>query len=366
MQETTEGAESVPGGEEARGGGRAGGAGSTADGAGPPDGLHSGEVAQAVADPDEADAVRREVLAGLSRPDKRISSKYHYDERGSELFEEITRLEEYYPTRIERALLERWMPSWVDELRPATLIELGAGSAEKSRIVLDAMVETGSGEVYVPVDVSSDFLQETSRQLRSEYPSLDIQPEVADIDGPLDLPDELPDPTWIAFLGSTLGNFETDGAVQLLGRVADELEQDDRFVLGVDLRPGPHKSVERLELAYNDAPGITAEFSLNVLNVINRETGSDFDIDGFRHRSFYNEAEGRIETYLDSVREQSVTFPDGTVIPFAAGEPIRTEISSKYDRPTVDELFADAGLAVDRWAEDDLGFYALVMGVTTG
>ena len=310
-------------------------------------------------------AIRHEVLEGLRRPDKRISSKYHYDERGSELFEEITRLEEYYPTRTERALLERWMPEWVEELRPATLIELGAGNAEKSRIVLDAMVATGSGAAYVPVDVSQDFLSATALQLREDYPSLAIRPEVSDITGPLDLPDDLPTPTWMAFLGSTLGNFEPDGAVALLRRVAEQLRPTDHFLLGVDLRPGPNKPVKRIELAYDDALGVTAEFSLNVLKVINRETGSDFDVDGFRHRSFYNEADGRIETYLDALFAQTVTFPSGEEIQVGAGEAIRTEISSKYDRPTVDGLFEKAGLAVSRWIEDDLGLYALVLGITT-
>jgi L-histidine N-alpha-methyltransferase len=311
------------------------------------------------------EAVRREVVEGLRRPDKRISSKYHYDERGSELFEEITRLEEYYPTRTERALLGRWMPEWVEELRPATLFELGAGNSEKSRIVLDAMVAAGSGSVYVPVDVSEDFLRATARQLGGEYPSLDIRPEISDITGPLDLPEGLPEPAWIAFLGSTLGNFDPDGAVDLLSRIAHELGTTDRFLLGVDLRPGPNKPVERIEAAYNDARGVTAEFSLNVLNVVNQETGSDFDVDGFRHRSFYNEEHGRIETYLDSRFAQTVTFPGGEEISISRGESIRTEISSKYDRPTLDGLFEQAGLSVSRWVEDELGLYALVLGVAS-
>jgi L-histidine N-alpha-methyltransferase len=322
------------------------------------------KLARAVGDPDDDDAMLREVVAGLSLPGKRISSKYHYDERGSELFEEITRLEEYYPTRTERALLEAWMPSWVATARPAALVELGAGSAEKSRIILDAMVETGSGEAYVPVDVSHDFLQETARQIDSEYPLLEVLPSVADITSPLLLPD-LPHPTWIAFLGSTLGNFDTEGAVGILQRVRRLLEPPDRFLLGVDLRPGPHKSVERIEVAYNDAAGITAEFSLNVLAVLNAEVGSDFDLRRFRHHSAYDVAEGRIETDLESLVDQTVRFPDGTAIAFRAGEFVRTEISSKYDRATVDGLFARSGLAVERWVEDEHGYYALVLGAPT-
>jgi L-histidine N-alpha-methyltransferase len=309
----------------------------------------------------EQDSELDAVLDGLRRTDRRISSKYHYDERGSELFERITTLDEYYPTRTERALLERWMPAWVSDLAPATLVELGAGSAEKSRVILDAMVDTGSGRAYVPVDVSSDFLTQTAEALRSEYPSLEIAPEVADIAEPLDLPSELPGPRWIAFLGSTLGNFEPNEACSLLRRVAARLRQNDHFLLGIDLRPGPKKTAERIELAYNDVQGVTAAFSLNILNVLNAEFGSDFDLEGFRHRSVYDRQKGRIETYLDSVRDQTVQFPGGHSFDIREGEAIRSEISAKYDRATIDELFARSGLAVDRWIEDDDGFYALVL-----
>ena len=303
-----------------------------------------------------------DVLDGLRLPEKRISSKFHYDERGSELFEQITRLEEYYPTRTERALLEAWMPVWVRELRPAALVELGAGNAEKSRVILDAMVDVGSGEAYVPVDVSHDFLQEAAQKLRTEYPGLQVLPEVADITSPVRLPAGLPQPSWIAFLGSTLGNFDSDGAAELLTRIRGRLREEDRFLLGVDLRPGPHKSVERIELAYNDAAGVTAEFSLNVLAVLNHEVGSDFDLSAFRHRAFYNVSEGRIETYLDSVRDQVVRFPAGESFSIRNGEPIRTEISCKYDRNAIDGLFGQARLVVDRWVEDELGYFALLLG----
>jgi L-histidine N-alpha-methyltransferase len=305
----------------------------------------------------------RGVIADLRLPAKRISSKYHYDERGSELFEEITRLEEYYPTRIERALLERCMPLWVDDLRPATLIELGAGNAEKSRVALDSMVAAGCGAAYVPVDVSAVFLEVTATRLRAEYPDLDVCPEVADITEPLDLPAELPSPRWIAFLGSSIGNFEAPEAVDLLSRMAGRLRERDRFILGVDLRPGPGKSAARIERAYNDSAGVTAEFSLNVLRVLNREMGSDFDLGLFRHRAAYYEERGRIETHLESVADQVVTFPGGDKIPIGRGERIRTEISCKYDRPTIDDLFVRAGLVVDRWIEDDRGYYALALGM---
>lgn len=302
-----------------------------------------------------------EVLEGLRAPQKSIATKYHYDERGSRLFEEITQLDEYYLSRTERALLERWMSPLVEELRPATLVELGAGSAEKSRVVLDAMRSAGCGEAYVPVDVSEDFLDQTASSLRADYPQLDIEPQVGDITEPLVLPEALPHPRWIGFLGSTLGNFDEVEAEDLLRRIAGRLDAGDRFLLGVDLRPGAKKSVERVESAYNDAQGVTARFSLNILSVLNDRFGSDFDLDGFEHRSTYNPANGRIETSLISRRDQWVRFPDEEAISVAEGEAIRTEISSKYDRATIDGLYRPAGLVVDRWMEDDDGLYALVL-----
>lgn len=302
-----------------------------------------------------------DVLGGLRAPQKWIATKYHYDERGSHLFEEITELDEYYLTRTERHLLQRWMPGLVSELRPATLVELGAGSAEKSRIILDAMEEAECGEAYVPVDVSADFLERTAARLRSEYPKLTVRPHVTDITEPLSLPVDLPHPRWIAFLGSTLGNFDEVQAEELLRRIAGELADGDRFLLGVDLRPGPKKSVARVEAAYNDALGVTARFSLNILAVLNERFGSDFDLDAFRHRSVYDPDNGRIETSLVSVRDQCVRFPGDVRFSVAEGEAIRTEISSKYDRPTIERLYGAAGLSVDRWIEDDDGLYALVL-----
>ncbi len=320
------------------------------------------ESAQVVSDPHDRDEMLAEVLEGLSRPDKRIPSKYHYDVRGSALFEEITRLDEYYPTRTERALLERWIPAWVGELRPRGLVELGPGSADKSRILLDAITESDPGGLYVPVDVSGDLLHEVADALRLQYPGLRVAPAVADITRALDLPDALPAPAWIAFLGSTLGNFEDDAAVELLSRIRGALRPDDRFLLGIDLRPGEGKTRARLELAYNDPGGVTEEFSRNVLRVLNRELGSDFDLDAFRYRSVYNEEKGRIETYQDSLRAQTIHFPGGVEVRLEAGEPIRTEISAKYDRASIEELFGKSGLAVDRWVEDPQGYYGLVLG----
>ncbi len=310
----------------------------------------------------DRDVMLADVLEGLSQAQKELSPKYFYDTRGSELFERITRLEEYYPTRTERALLERWMPSWVAGGRPAALVELGAGSAAKSRVVLDAMEADGAGRLYVPVDVSGEFLHETAARLREEYDRIHVVPRVADITRPLELSIELPDPTWFALLGSTIGNFDPSHAVKLLSRVAALMRTADRFLIGVDRRPGPGKAVERVLAAYDDAGGVTAEFNRNVLRVLNRELGSDFDVAAFRHLARYDEAEGRIEMHLVSTRDQTVRFPGGGPVGLREGESIRTEISCKYDRATVDDLFEAAGLEVERWVEDERGFFALVLG----
>ena len=313
------------------------------------------------ADPYDREVMREDVLEGLSLSPKELSPKYFYDTRGSELFEDITRLDEYYLTRRERALLERWIPTWVEELEPAALVELGAGSAEKSRIVLDAMAATGTAALYVPVDVSGEFLHETARRLRGEYEGLRIAPAVADITEGLDLGLDLPEPAWTALLGSTIGNFAHAAALRLLTRISRRMRPSDRFLMGADLRPGPRKSVERLERAYNDPQGITAAFNLNVLHVLNRELGSDFDADAFRHRAFYVAEDGRIEMHLVSRFDQTVSFPEGGDVHLAEGESIRTELSCKYDRPTIDGLFAGAGLAVERWVQDEDEFFALAL-----
>jgi L-histidine N-alpha-methyltransferase len=295
---------------------------------------------------------------GLSRPQKELPPKYFYDVRGSELFEEITRLPEYYLTRAERGLLERWMPEWAAALRPRALVELGAGSAAKTRIVLDAMAAAGAADTYVPVDVSADFLADTAARLRAEYPALRVVPAVADISEEFELPGGLPRPALFAFLGSTIGNFAPEGAVALLRQTRRAMQPADRFLMGVDLRKDP----ARIEAAYNDARGVTAEFNRNMLRVLNREAGADFDADAFEHRAFYNRADHRIEMHLVAPAAQTVHVPGVGPVRLSAGESIRTEISCKHDRASVADMFAAAGLAVERWRTDAEGLYALVLG----
>jgi L-histidine N-alpha-methyltransferase len=296
--------------------------------------------------------VLEEVREGLSRAPKELPPKFFYDERGSELFEAITRLPEYYLTRAEAALLARWMPVWLAELRPASLVELGAGSAVKTRLILDAIPAAG---VYVPVDVSGDFLEASARGIRASYPALEVRPVAADFTATFALP-PLPHPTLHAFLGSTIGNFAADDAVALLRATRARMGAHDRFLMGVDLRKDPRI----VEAAYNDAAGITAEFNRNMLRVVNARTGADFDVEAYAHHAFYDRTEHRIEMHLVALRPQTVTVPGAGAWTIAAGESIRTEISCKHDRASVHALFAAAGLEVERWEDD--GLFAIVLG----
>ena len=296
----------------------------------------------------------KDVVAGFSRAQKELSPKYFYDQRGSELFEQITRLPEYYPTRAEAALLREFAAPWITGLGARALIELGAGNGEKTRILLDAL---GEGATYIPVDISEEFLIENAQELEDEYPDLDVQPAVSDITKTLRLPDDIPSPAVYAFLGSTIGNFEPADAIRLLRNVMSEMRDEDRFLMGVDLK----KDVAMLEAAYNDAEGITAAFNKNVLHVLNRELGTDFDVDAFEHRAFYNAGAGRIEMHLVSGRRQVVNVPGWRAVEFAAGETIRTEISTKYDEASIRDLCRRGGLELDVWYPSDRDWYAMVV-----
>jgi L-histidine N-alpha-methyltransferase len=299
-----------------------------------------------------------EVAAGLAAPQKELPPKYFYDHRGSELFEEITRLPEYYPTRTERSLLESWMPTLISELGTRTLVELGAGSAEKSRIILSAMRAAGTAGLYVPIDVSASFLDLTASRLRREYPGLRVEPAVADISEEFDLSRAVPHPALYAFLGGTIGNFYPPAAIRLLRRVRSAMHPADRFLMGVDLR----KDVALIEAAYNDSQGVTAEFNRNMLLVLNDELGADFDPDAFEHLAFYEPLTHRIEMHLVSKVEHEVRVPGIGLVGFRQGESLRTEISCKHDRRSVGDLFAAAGLRIEIWRPDPNALFALVVG----
>lgn len=297
--------------------------------------------------------MRDEVAEALSRSPKELSPKWFYDQRGSELFEAITRLPEYYPTRAERRLLTEQAPAWVESLAPGTLVELGAGAADKTRTLLDAMLAHAPGPVaFVPVDISGDYLAEVAESLRRDYAAVDIRPVVADMSRGFHVPDDTPPPTLFALLGGTIGNFGAPAARNLLRRVRAEMRPGDRFLMGADLV----KDAAVLEAAYNDADGVTADFNLNILRVLNRELGADFEIDAFRHRAFYDPDESRIEMHLVATAPSRVTIPGAGTYSFEPGDSVRTEISCKYRRDDVEAMFADAGLRMSEWVTTDPGF----------
>ena len=298
----------------------------------------------------------RDVRDGLTGTPKQLSPKYFYDERGSELFEEITQLPEYYLTRAERSLLERRISEIIAAVRPCSLVELGAGSATKTRLILDEMRSSGCAECYVPIDVSKDFLEAAALQLRADYPDIQITPVVSDITEPFALP-QLASPTLFVFLGSTIGNFPREPAVRLLSHVARAMSPSDRFLLGADLRKDP----EIINRAYNDSKGVTAAFNLNVLQRLNRELGADFPVSSYEHRAFYSSDQHRVEMHLVARNAHQVVIPEIGEIRLQEGESIRTELSYKYDRPTLEDILQAAGLVMEKWIAADDGSFALAL-----
>ena len=298
----------------------------------------------------------RDVRLGLTKSPKELSPKYFYDERGSELFEEITQLPEYYLTRAERSLLEQRIPEIIAAVRPCSLVELGAGSATKTRLILDEMRSSGCAECYVPIDVSKEFLEATSLQLQADYLDIRITPVVSDITEPFTLP-PLASPTLVAFLGSTIGNFPREPAIRLLSHVAGAMGPSDRFLLGADLRKDP----EIINRAYNDSKGVTAAFNLNVLERLNRELGADFPVSDYDHKAFYSSEHHRIEMHLIARNAHKVVIPEIGEIQFRQGESIRTELSYKYDRATLEDILKAAGLVMEKWVPADDGSFALAL-----
>lgn len=304
----------------------------------------------------DAERARADVRAGLLRAPRSLPPKYFYDERGSALFEQITQLDEYYLTRTERGLLQEHGAAVVARSAPCTLVELGAGSASKTEVLLDALVVRGSGTAYVPVDVSVAHLEQTAARLRARYPALHVAPVAADYLAPFALPPH-PGPTLHAFLGSTIGNFEPTEAAHFIAAIRSRMQPQDHFLLGADLRKDPAV----IERAYNDAGGVTAEFNRNALRVLNATIGSTFDAGAFVHRAVYNSIAHRIEMYLVSVTDQRVRVPGVGDIEFLASESILTEVSYKYDRATIETLLSESGMVLVEWITDAAHRFALAL-----
>lgn len=289
-----------------------------------------------------------EIKSGLSASRKELPPKYFYDERGSQLFEDICALPEYYQTRTERGILQSIAPDLIDRLRPREVVELGAGSATKTRILFDALEASGDLYRYVPIDISREMLMKTAEELRRDYLRMEVDPIAADFTARLPRSSR-GDRRLVIFLGGTIGNFRRPDAVAFLRRVVAGMGREDRFLLGIDIVKDP----TQLHAAYNDSAGVTAEFNLNVLNVINRELDGEFNPAMFRHYAFYNPCEEQIEMHLASLQEQSVRV--GALersFHFERGETILTEISRKFSLRSATTLLRDAGLELVEFHTD--------------
>jgi L-histidine N-alpha-methyltransferase len=305
-----------------------------------------------------AAALRADALAGLTATPKSLPPKWFYDGNGSALFEKITELREYYPTRAERSILTGVARSVAELTGARTLVELGSGSSEKTRLLLSALREAGTLRCYVPVDVSEPALLMAASSLTASYPGLDVRAVVSDFEEHLGLPadGDAPGPRLVAFLGSTIGNLLPEERARFLARVRAALRPGDSFLLGTDLVKDPAVLVA----AYDDESGVTAAFNKNVLAVLNAELGADFDLDEFEHVALWDAEAEWIEMRLRSVVAQTVRVPGvGLTVSFAPGEEMRTEVSAKFRREGVAAELAAAGFSMRSWWTDPAGQFGL-------
>lgn len=298
-----------------------------------------------------------DVRRGLLATPRELPCRYFYDDRGSRLFDEITRLPEYYLTRAETEILERRAGEIVSLAGAESLVELGAGTCAKSRFLIDAGRRQGSLRHFVPFDISEVTVQQAAHELVEAYPGLTVYGLVGDFGAHLASIPRL-GRQLVLFLGSTIGNFDPSERVVFLREVRALMEPDDLFLLGVDLDKDPRTLVA----AYDDAAGVTAEFNLNLLRVLNRELGADFDLDAFAHEARYDAGERRMEMYLRSLRRQTVTLPGaGVRVELDPDERMRTEISSKFTRATTEACLASAGMRLWAWFTDEAERFALAL-----
>ncbi|MBV9817274.1 MAG: L-histidine N(alpha)-methyltransferase [Solirubrobacterales bacterium] len=308
---------------------------------------------------EQSRSLANDVLDGLTKPFKELSPKHLYDARGSELFELICGLPEYYPTRTELAILRDRATAVVADTAAAELVELGAGAADKARLLLDAMHEAGTLRRYVPLDVSESVVAVAATTLADAYPGLGVHGVVGDFERHLEHVGRRDDaPRLVALLGGTIGNFPPGTRRSILRKIAGLLAPGDHLLLGTDLVKDPRV----IEAAYNDSQGVTAAFNRNLLHVLNRELDADFEPEAFDHVAFYDRRHEWIEMRLRAVRPCSVLIAGLDLrVEFAAGEELRTEISAKFTRPRVGADLAAAGLALEQWHTDADGLFALAV-----
>jgi L-histidine N-alpha-methyltransferase len=305
--------------------------------------------------------------SGLGASPKTLTPWLFYDEAGSQLFEQITELPEYYLTRTERALLEQHADEILLGLSaPVTVVELGAGTATKTGVLLGAASRFQTVVLYQPVDVSPTALEEAKTQLEAQLPGVVVRAQVANYVTESIRVERVTDAKVLAlYIGSSIGNFMPEEAREILRKLRGQLLPGDALLLGTDLAPSERKSVEQLGAAYDDAAGVTAAFNLNVLARLNREIGANFDLSRFRHEARWNEVESRIEMHLVSDGEQVVTLAassgEAIAVRFEDGESIHTENSYKFDRESVSELLEESGFSVTQSFEDEDGLFALTL-----
>ncbi|MGN6371594.1 MAG: L-histidine N(alpha)-methyltransferase [Solirubrobacteraceae bacterium] len=306
----------------------------------------------------EQRSLAEDVLDGLTRPFKELPPKHFYDSRGAELFDRICELPEYYQTRTERLILESCAQDIALRTSAAELVELGSGTAAKTRVLLDALHGAGTLERYVPVDVTEQMVRECALALTSEYPGLQVHGVIGDFERHLDrLPDSV-GMRLVAFLGGTIGNFPPGSRRRLLREIGRLLDEGDHLLLGVDLV----KDSKVLCAAYDDAAGVTAEFNRNVLRVLNRELAANFDLDDFEHVALFDDEHEWIEMRLRALREHTTHVGElGLSVHFREGEEIRTEISAKFTRERIAADLAAAGLQLVDWLTDPDELFALTL-----
>jgi L-histidine N-alpha-methyltransferase len=316
-----------------------------------------------------AASLREDARAGLTASPKSLPPKWFYDANGSALFEKITELPEYYPTRAERAILRGAAAGIAAASRAQTLVELGSGSSDKTRLLLDALRDAGTLQSYIPVDVSEAALADAGSRLIAEYPGLSVLALVSDFGHDLGLPADDGDgggghpPRMIAFLGSTIGNMLPAERAAFLARLRASVSGGDTLLLGTDLVKDP----ATLVAAYDDPAGVTADFNKNVLAVLNRELGADFDLDTFDHVALWDPRAEWIEMRLRSALAQQVRLPAiGLTVGFAEGEEMRTEVSAKFRRDGIEAELAAAGFSMRSWWTDPEGLFGLSLSAPGG
>lgn len=309
---------------------------------------------------DHRDDFKKAVSLGLAQKTKSIPPMFFYDEAGSVLFEEITEAEEYYPTRTEAKILSGNIKEILAHVGERfSLVELGSGSSTKTRVVLDGMAETQNSIEYTPIDISPTAIEENGVMLIEDYPTLWINALACDYHQALsELGQSHPQPRMFMFLGSSLGNFPPEEAVDLIVAVRKAMVPGDRFLLGLDMV----KEADVLTAAYNDEKGATARFNLNLLVRINEELKGNFNLADFRHHAFFNEKEHRVEMHLESLKEQMVVIGElGQRFSFKKGETIHTEFSHKYTLPRLQEIVEKGGMILEKTWQDDKGWFSLAM-----